>query len=367
MSNVFTENAVIFMVMFAFINFILYYLLFFKGRIGNNVSGLIAGIMVSLLGAMMEWILVAVLLNKHLDKVLMLLLIIIGVIFIAMFIRMIVILVNKDRDFDKSAYIYDIVAMMFCVMIILVGFTYGKNIPSFGSLNDVAEAPGIIDNNTTVEGGDTNESDTTVEGGVTDESNTTVEGGGTDESNATVEDDGTTGKFVSSGYADDLKTDLDDINVDLENGEVPKEELPEETLEETLEEELPEETLEEASEEVSEEDIAEEASENADATVKPNNANKTDNVYILPNSNTKYISEADLEGFTAEQCMIARNELYARYGRIFTNETLKNHFEKQQWYEGKYAPENFNEGVLTAIEKANRDVILAYEKKMGYR
>ena len=343
MSNVFTENAVIFMVMFAFINFILYYLLFFKGRIGNNVSGLIAGIMVSLLGAMMEWILVAVLLNKHLDKVLMLLLIIIGVIFIAMFIRMIVILVNKDRDFDKSAYIYDIVAMMFCVMIILVGFTYGKNIPSFGSLNDVAEAPGIIDNNTT------------------------VEGGGTDESNATVEDDGTTGKFVSSGYADDLKTDLDDINVDLENGEVPKEELPEETLEETLEEELPEETLEEASEEVSEEDIAEEASENADATVKPNNANKTDNVYILPNSNTKYISEADLEGFTAEQCMIARNELYARYGRIFTNETLKNHFEKQQWYEGKYAPENFNEGVLTAIEKANRDVILAYEKKMGYR
>ncbi len=36
--------------------------------------------------------------------------------------------------------------------------------------------------------------------------------------------------------------------------------------------------------------------------------------YVLPDSSTRYLTKADLEGLTKEECRIARNEIYARYG-----------------------------------------------------
>ena len=89
--------------------------------------------------------------------------------------------------------------------------------------------------------------------------------------------------------------------------------------------------------------------------------------FIFPNSDTEYLSKADLEGLTKEECQIARNEIYARHGRKFKDEALQKHFDSCDWYEGTISPSKFSESVLSDIEIANRDLIVEYEEENGYR
>lgn len=89
--------------------------------------------------------------------------------------------------------------------------------------------------------------------------------------------------------------------------------------------------------------------------------------YILPESNTRYLELSDLEGMTAEECRLARNELYARHGRKFDDEYLQAYFESKEWYEGTIDAKDFDESVLNEYEFANRDLIVEYETEQGYR
>ena len=89
--------------------------------------------------------------------------------------------------------------------------------------------------------------------------------------------------------------------------------------------------------------------------------------YILPGSDTRYIREEELEGLSAEQCRLARNELYARHGRKFDDEELQNYFEQFDWYVPSIEPEDFSEESLNEYELANRDLIVKYEEEQGYR
>jgi hypothetical protein len=59
-----------------------------------------------------------------------------------------------------------------------------------------------------------------------------------------------------------------------------------------------------------------------------------------------------------------RNEIYARHGRIFTTDEMKEIFEKAPWYKPR---PDFKESDLNEIEKKNVELILEYEKKMGWR
>lgn len=89
--------------------------------------------------------------------------------------------------------------------------------------------------------------------------------------------------------------------------------------------------------------------------------------YLLPDSDKRLITEEDLQGFTAEQCKIARNELYARHGRRFKDEALQTYFDSKPWYNGTIDPDDFPESSLSDIEMKNRDTIVNYEKEQGYR
>lgn len=88
--------------------------------------------------------------------------------------------------------------------------------------------------------------------------------------------------------------------------------------------------------------------------------------YVLPNSDSTYLTVNDLVGLTKEQCRIARNEIYARHGRIFTAEDLKAYFASKSWYRGSIAPENFTDDLLNEYEIYNRDLITLYEADRGY-
>ena len=96
-------------------------------------------------------------------------------------------------------------------------------------------------------------------------------------------------------------------------------------------------------------------------------ANPTEDVdYVLPQSAYSYITESDLYGLTKEECRIARNEIYARHGRMFNDEELQAYFNSKSWYTPTIPANSFQESMLNEYEKVNKDVILEYERAQGY-
>lgn len=141
----------------------------------------------------------------------------------------------------------------------------------------------------------------------------------------------------------------------------------EEAVSESATEEAAQTTVEtstEATEALSE--TTTETTETTEATTEATTEEQK-NEYILKNSSSEYISEADIKGFTKEQCRIARNEIYARHGRLFDDESLQEYFNSCSWYSGYISPSDFSENSLNAYEKANLQTIIEYEKEMGYR
>lgn len=96
-------------------------------------------------------------------------------------------------------------------------------------------------------------------------------------------------------------------------------------------------------------------------------ATGTDSEYILPNSNTQYLTRRDLAGLTAAELRLARNELYARHGRMFDSEDLDAYFRSKSWYTPIYTPEEFDafgDSIFNEYELANRDLILEMEQAL---
>ena len=90
--------------------------------------------------------------------------------------------------------------------------------------------------------------------------------------------------------------------------------------------------------------------------------------YLLP-TDTAYITEEDLAGYTKEEVSLIRNEIFARHGCTFRNETIRTYFEGQSWYVP--VPEinssNFDPALFNDFESQNLATILAYESRMGWR
>ena len=85
--------------------------------------------------------------------------------------------------------------------------------------------------------------------------------------------------------------------------------------------------------------------------------------FILPASDTQFYSTTELEQLSDYELYLARNEIYARHGRIFNNEDLRQYFNAQDWYYEVYDPKEFDSLVaLNEYEKQNANTILALEK-----
>ena len=88
--------------------------------------------------------------------------------------------------------------------------------------------------------------------------------------------------------------------------------------------------------------------------------------FILPDSSTRVLDKSELAGFSAEQCRLARNEIYAKHGRMFDDAGLQNYFNSRSWYHGTIPADRFSDTMLSDIEIQNRNLIITYEKEMGY-
>ncbi len=84
--------------------------------------------------------------------------------------------------------------------------------------------------------------------------------------------------------------------------------------------------------------------------------------YILPDSDTRYYTETELSSLSKDELRLARNEIYARHGRKFDSEDLREYFGNQSWYEGTIDPSDFTEDLLNEYERANVDTIMAVEE-----
>ncbi len=83
--------------------------------------------------------------------------------------------------------------------------------------------------------------------------------------------------------------------------------------------------------------------------------------YVLANSSSKLLTEADIAGLSSNQLRIARNEIYARHGRLFNDASRQAYFNGKSWYNGTIAPDNFTSGMLSETERANLEFIKAHE------
>ena len=86
--------------------------------------------------------------------------------------------------------------------------------------------------------------------------------------------------------------------------------------------------------------------------------------YILPESDKRILKESEVSKLSKKQLALARNEIFARHGRAFTNSEYKAYFESKSWYK---VNKNFNydneSSNLSDIEKANLMTIINCENK----
>ena len=96
------------------------------------------------------------------------------------------------------------------------------------------------------------------------------------------------------------------------------------------------------------------------STPKPTKEPVSDD-YILPDSATRRLTQADVADLTWEQCCLARNEIFARHGRLFQTPQIAAYFEAQNWYHGTIPGASFSNDVLSQIERDNIDFLVSYE------
>ena len=89
--------------------------------------------------------------------------------------------------------------------------------------------------------------------------------------------------------------------------------------------------------------------------------------YWVENCHRMYLTEADLQGFSKEDCRIARNAVYAHSGRKFQDTTLTDYFNGYDWYSGVIDPNNFDQNILNDYQSDNLNLVIEFEKTMGYR
>lgn len=88
--------------------------------------------------------------------------------------------------------------------------------------------------------------------------------------------------------------------------------------------------------------------------------------YILQDSDKKYLADADVEGLSKEQLFLARNEIYARHGRIFKSKDLQSYFNSKSWYDPSYDGDEFDsrqDTIFNQYEKENLNLIMRMEEE----
>lgn len=92
---------------------------------------------------------------------------------------------------------------------------------------------------------------------------------------------------------------------------------------------------------------------------------KKESEYILADSASRVLSESDIAHLSLKEVNYAKNEIYARRGRLFSSPELQKYFNSKSWYNGTIAPESFSESMLSDTEKKNVELLKNREFSMS--
>lgn len=88
-------------------------------------------------------------------------------------------------------------------------------------------------------------------------------------------------------------------------------------------------------------------------------SNSSNGDFIFPNSDSSYLSNAQVSALSDNDLQLAINEIYARRGRIFKDNTLNSYFTSKPWYEGKYTADEFEKNVnFNYYEQKNLQLLI---------
>lgn len=164
------------------------------------------------------------------------------------------------------------------------------------------------------------------------------------------------GVFLIKG----MKKEPDPANSPVMVQETQMEESAEET-ESATEEAVTEET------EVKETEFTAEETEESPDVPEPEMEAENSGEYILPECTVRLYTVEELRNFSLEELRLARNEIYARHGRIFKAEDLEQYFSGKSWYEPLYSAEEMDalgDSILNAFEVENRNRIVQVEGEL---
>lgn len=85
--------------------------------------------------------------------------------------------------------------------------------------------------------------------------------------------------------------------------------------------------------------------------------------YILPDSDTIKLTSDQVKELSNDDLNIAKNEMYARHGRIFQDEFLSSYFQGTTWYKPTTQAEDFSDSVFNSVEVYNLQVITKEEQR----
>lgn len=92
--------------------------------------------------------------------------------------------------------------------------------------------------------------------------------------------------------------------------------------------------------------------------------------YYYPDTSSRLLNQYELREMNQTDLSIARNEIYARHGRCFTNPFLKAVFSRKSWYKPKYDGGEFSgkaDQLFNRFEKENILLLVAAEKELAKR
>jgi hypothetical protein len=91
-----------------------------------------------------------------------------------------------------------------------------------------------------------------------------------------------------------------------------------------------------------------------------NTATKTSAAYLLPAVTSRPLIDRDLSGRDGRALTLARNEIFARHGRIFHDPELRKYFHAQPWY---HESSSYSDASLSEVERRNAQFILDYQNQ----
>ncbi len=100
-------------------------------------------------------------------------------------------------------------------------------------------------------------------------------------------------------------------------------------------------------------------SQSSNAQSSSNTNTNNNGGFIFPNSDSSYLSNAQVSALSDNDLQLAINEIYARRGRIFKDASLNAYYNSQSWYEGKYTAEEFEKNVkFNNYEQKNLQLLI---------